>query len=378
MNKCKCCNKTISVSPLFILNNMPHSAQGFLNENELSADSGVNIELYQCPFCGLVQLFCEPVSYYKQVIRATRVSDEMRVFRKQQFEQFKEEFNLNDKKIIEIGCGRGDYLEIWNEFADVQVFGTEYDEASVNYCIDNSLNVQKGYLDSADTVLQGAPFDAFYILNFLEHIPNPSVFLSAIAANLKEDAYGLVEVPNCNMIFSENLYSELIPDHLMYFTEDTLRNTLSINGFEVIRCESIWYDYILSAVVKKKKLFDGNGFRNNYEYMNNMVSSFFKEQSKEGEIAVWGAGHQALANMGVLDISQYISYVIDSAPFKQNKYTPVSHIPIVSSDILNTGRIKLVVIMAGSYSDEIAKIMKTNFEGIKTVILRQSSLEEVK
>ena len=55
------------------------------------------------------------------------------------------------------------------------------------------------------------------------------------------------------MIIKNNLFSEFIGDHLFYFTRETLKNTLSRNGFEVVECENVWHNYIISATVRKRK-----------------------------------------------------------------------------------------------------------------------------
>ena len=89
-------------------------------------------------------------------------------------------------------------------------------------------------------------------MSFLEHIPQINQFLKGIRNNLNENALGLVEVPNFDMIIQEKLFSEFIPDHLFYFTNSTLKRTLEFNGFDVIDCKPIWHDYIISAVVKKR------------------------------------------------------------------------------------------------------------------------------
>ena len=377
MNICRCCNKKVETKALFSMNNMPNSAQGFLSKEDVLNDKGCDIDLYQCPYCGLVQLFCEPVPYYREVIRATSVSEEMKKFRKKQFMDLSERYNLKGKKIIEYGCGKGDFLEVMKESVDCDLYGLEYNDESVSFCQKNGLNVRKGYFDDSNIKLENGPFDFFFIMNFMEHMPNPSAFLEAAINNLSDDGIGLIEVPNSDMIFEESLYSELISDHLMYFTKDTLIKLLTMNGFEVLECNVIWHNYIISAVVKKRTKLEGIGFNNNKNSMNKLLCDYLEKRSKEGDIAIWGAGHQAIANMGVLDISKYISCVIDSADFKQNKYIPASHLLILSPEVLHEGNIKTVLVMGGSYSDEIGSFVIKNHPDIKCCILREDHLEEM-
>ncbi len=80
--------------------------------------------------------------------------------------------------------------------------------------------------------------------------------------------------------------------------------------------------------------------------------------------------------MALAGLAGKIRYVVDSAPFKQGKYTPATHIPIVSADSLRSAPVKAVIIMAASYSDEVARIIREKFSGkIDLAILRDHGLE---
>jgi len=78
------------------------------------------------------------------------------------------------------------------------------------------------------------------------------------------------------------------------------------------------------------------------------------------------------------NLSDGIKYVVDSAAFKQGKYTPATHIPIVSPDILHSDPVDAVIVMAASYSDEVARIIRQKFDrNIDIYILRDFGLEVV-
>ena len=63
---------------------MPNAAQFLPNEDELHKDKGVDLNIFECTQCGLVQTSQEPVPYYKEVIRASAFSGEMAAFRQKQ------------------------------------------------------------------------------------------------------------------------------------------------------------------------------------------------------------------------------------------------------------------------------------------------------
>ena len=210
------------------------------------------------------------------------------------------------------------------------------------------------------------------------NLPNINSVLRGIYNNLINGGIGLVEVPNFDMILQKNLFSEFISDHLFYFTKDTLKTTLKINGFEVIDCSVVWYGYIISAVVKKIEKMKIENFYQQQDQIMGEINKYINCY-KEKKVAIWGAGHQALAIISLANLSNKICYVIDSAVFKQNKYTPATHIPIVSPKNLVSEPPDAVIIIAASYSDEVAKNLMESFDtNLSISILRDNGLEIIR
>tara|TARA_R110002020_G_scaffold180139_2_gene374168 strand:- start:899 stop:2020 length:1122 start_codon:yes stop_codon:yes gene_type:complete len=346
VRNCRVCNAPFNNEELLHLENMPKSAQNFPVDKN---DKGIELSIYQCSACGLVQHNCPPVPYHKEVIRASAFSTEMSEFRKLQFNKFVHRYYLKGKKVIELGCGRGEYLSLMKE-TGANVSGIEYSIESVNECLKQNLNVKRDYISDSNQKLPDAPYDAFFILSYFEHLPAPQILLKSIHKNLTNDGIGLIEVPNFDMMVRDNLFSEFITDHLMYFTKDTLTSTLLMNGFEVVECKEIWHDYIISAVVRKRNKLNLQSFKNEREVLTTDIHNYISQHSK---VAVFGAGHQALALIALTDIGNKIEYVVDDATFKQGKYTPATHIPIVSRAELKKNPVDAIIIIAGSYSDEV-------------------------
>lgn len=356
---------------------MPKAAQFLPDAKDLGSDKGVDLEVCQCSGCGLVQLSNDPVPYFKEVIRAAAFSPEMRIFRIEQFKNFVGRFSLEGKKILEIGCGKGEYLSLMRE-SGTDAYGVEYGEESVMDCVGAGLKVTRKFVDANSSALPDAPFDAFFVLNFLEHIPDLNSTLRGIYQNLSDQAVGLVEVPNFDMILKRKMFSEFIGDHLYYFTRETLTSTLSRNGFEVMECRPAWHDYILSAVIRKRTPLDLYEFTQIQLKLSRELRKFIDKYG-EKKVAVWGAGHQALTILSLADLGGKIKYVIDSAPFKQGKFTPATHIPIVPPETLKTEPVQAVIVMAASYSDEVAKIIREKLgDVIQIAILRDYGLEYLK
>ena len=235
---CRVCGNKLFEEPLITLKNMPSRVQNFPDKKEIKRHRGIDLKVFQCSGCGLVQLNCKPVSYYKEVIRAVGVSEEMKIFRREYFKDFIDRYALKNKKILEVGCGKGDYLSILNQLS-AQAFGLEYSENSVKECKKAGLQVVKGFIENKNYKIVHSPFDAFLCLNFLEHIPFPNEFLRGIWNNLTEDAVGIIEVPSFDILIQKKLLGDFLIDHLLYFSESTLKNTLEFNGFEILEIKKL-------------------------------------------------------------------------------------------------------------------------------------------
>ena len=372
--RCRVCRNALSAGSLLRYQGMPIAAQSFPEAHTLDLDRGSDLSVLQCPVCGLVQLDAEPVPYYREVIRAAAFSDEMQQFRRSQFQEWIGRYGLAGKNILELGCGQGEYLSLLKE-CGANAHGLEYSAASVKICKEMGLSAQRGYVGNAAKRIPGAPFDGFMTLNFLEHWPNPCASLRGIANNLTVGGIGLVEVPNFDMILEKQLFSEFISDHLLYFTRETLSFTLQSSGFEVLECNSVWHDYILSAVVRKRPITDLSALEGRRSELADALQTFIQSHPS-GKVAVWGAGHQALAVIALTGIAPSVKYVVDSAPFKQGKFTPATHLPIVPPSALESNPVDAILVMAASYSDEVAAIIRARYgPAMSVAILRDYGLE---
>jgi D-arabinose 1-dehydrogenase-like Zn-dependent alcohol dehydrogenase len=69
-------------------------------------------------------------------------------------------------------------------------------------------------------------------------------------------------------------------------------------------------------------------------------------------VAVWGAGGKGISAIAIGRLSG-IAYVIDSDPFKQGLFTPVSHLPVVSPAHLAEDPVDAIILTALAYKQEI-------------------------
>ena len=375
MKRCIACGAPLWETPLLTLDDMPASAQHMPDKENVEQDQGLTLDLCQCMGCGLVQFDCEPVDYYRDVIRAGGFSRTMVELRRRQYRHLIETYHLEGKRFIEVGCGQGEFLKVLSEFP-VEACGIEHDPKLVAAAQAQGLKVSQGFTETEDTVFPDGLYDVFLSFNFLEHQPHPNTMLQAIYRNLEDDAMGLITVPSFEYIMDHDSYYELIRDHIAYYTFDTLLPLLERNGFQVLECEVLNRD-TLSVIVKKRPQLETENLVDAYVRVRRELEAYTKYlRAWDKRAAIWGASHQGFTLAATTALGRYASYIIDSAPFKQGKFAPSSHLPIVGPDYLKEHPVDAIVITAPGYTEEIAAIIRRDFgEQVEVRAFRSSHLE---
>lgn len=393
MKRCIACGKALPDERLFELCDAPASAQDIPDANQIDSDRGVTLDLYQCCGCGLVQFDCAPVSYYKDVIRAGGFSTTMTELRRRQYRHLIDTYHLEGKKFLEVGCGRGEFIKVLTEFP-VEVYGIEHKADLVTLAQEAGLHVWQDFAgdpgrELTDGTVRG-PFDVFLSFNFLEHQPEPGMMLQTIYNNLAEDGMGLVTVPALEYILEQGSYYELIRDHIAYYSFDSLRALLNRYGFEALEEEMVNRDTI-AMIVRKKPEPSGEtdaetpefhpvdiapllaGYSRVKEELDHLIKELHEAG---GKLAIWGASHQGFTLAATLGLAGRVEYIIDSAPFKQGRYAPASHLPIVAPDYYFESPVDGVLIVAPGYTEEIAGVIRQRYgTGVRVWTLRTDHIE---
>lgn len=94
--------------------------------------------------------------------------------------------------------------------------------------------------------------------------------------------------------------------------------------------------------------------------------------------AIWGASHQGFTLASTTKLGKKAQYIIDSAPFKQGKFAPASHLPIVAPDYFYDHKVDAIVITAPGYTDEIAASIRERFgDQVEIRAMRSNHLERI-
>jgi SAM-dependent methyltransferase len=277
---------------------------------------------------------------------------------------------LNGGTILEVGCGKGDFLRLLCLVAKARGEGydTSYEPSSAPEPA--GLCFHKRYVDAADVT---TPFDAVICRHVIEHVPEIGAFLRelhaiAVAAG---DPVVVLETPRFEWIVEHLSLWDVFYEHCNYYPTSALAHLCRLAGFKVVRHRSVFgaqYQILelrlakrpgsrrISApgIPKSAKL---DGFaRRARKHLDRLAARFTKASEGRGW-AIWGAGAKGVALVNHLTTTKP-RCVIDSNPAKQGGVLPGTRIPIVSPDDPGLLRLGLIVIANPNYAGEIGDVLR--------------------
>ena len=313
-------------------------------------------------------------SYYDDYLMTTSYSNQIQKLQKQQLDKlisiYQEKEGLPES-LIEIGCGDGSFLNHAKNRIP-RLLGIEPSARFSVSAIKQGHKIINGYVTSSTKLTQDC-FDSFVSRQVFEHLPDPLDVLLGIKSMLNPRAVGLIEVPNGYKDMRNKCFYSFFPDHINYFSVNSLVALASQAGFNVVSChESFGGDYLELFVrndtdeLVKKCLGDMAIVRDNV--CRNLLEKI-KSFSPQKKIMIFGCGAKTLSIFSGFreNISEHIIGVIDSDPNKQGLYIPNTSIKILSLSQSQTLKPDVIIILALSYVDEIKNIIKKNFS--KVVLL---------
>ena len=378
---CIVCGAELYKKKEFICHDMPASAQKLLTKKDLLEDTPVDFNLCECSGCGLVQFDCEPVSYYKDSTRAGERSKTLIELRKKQYKHLIEMCHLKEKKILEVGAGKGGFLKTLKDMKeyDIQVYGVENNAEFIEYAKEKyGIKLQKCFLGNPNIQIDGGPFDAFVSFAYPARLVNPNAMLRAVYHNLTENGVGLIMVPSLEHLCKPGGFFDITGDHIAYYSNNTLKHLLIKNGFEVLEQGDTAGMYVY-AIVRKRALLNFNKIWSDVKPLAGSVRNFVDEHVGKGrKLGIWCAGHYAFTVLSVSGVGSKVSYIIDNAKFKQGMYAPASHVPIVGPEHYALEPVNTILILGPMYVQEIVKeirekcskevvIAVMNRDGIKVI-----------
>lgn len=151
-------------------------------------------------------------------------------------------------RLLDIGCGNGAFLRAFGSvYPNWSMTGLELNDRNraVVEAIPGVEQLHVGPIES----LSGQ-FNLITLIHALEHIPDPTRFLSSLREKLLPGGILLIEVPN----LKTSPFDILIADHCTHFTADTLGKVIEQTPFTVIHLEEDYVPKELTVAIQSGEM----------------------------------------------------------------------------------------------------------------------------
>ncbi len=268
-------------------------------------------------------------------------------------------------RIVEVGCGKGEFLELLDENGYFNISGYDATYEGLNP------KIRRRYLTQIDKISA----DLVILRHVLEHIPNPHAFLQMLN-NIFGNAKIYIEVPEYSWILKNGTFFDITYEHVNYYTE----KGLSRHFTEVDRKDVIFdnqYQYVIASLNNLDNLTYPRAYSAQEKWVARDLESLFPvlsvamnrvdNFSRGKKLLLWGgatkgvlfAHHAKSISQSVFD---RISYCIDINPAKQGKFFPATHIPIYGPQKLSDEEANniCILVMNPNYLEEIRLFLNSN------------------
>ncbi len=359
----------------------------YLSKKAALEASKEDIELVFCKDCGFVfnQLF-DPakLEYNKQYQYTQPPTPHFKDFIQQIAEDLINSYNLHNKQIVEIGCGKGDFLHLLCRLGNNKGVGFDTSYEGPLEVDNGKIKFFRKYINSS-TFLKSVP-DLICSRQVIEHIPKPAGLLSTIKQTIGNSSKTVVffETPDFSWILKNTAIWDIYYEHCSYFTQEFLVNLFRTNGFQILRSEKVFGNQYLRLDAKLTLSPDKNISSESLEKIEQEVNNFAiqskrqfkslrskcKNYSAKGPWVIWGGAAKGVTFCNLIGkIAGNALQVVDINPLRQGKFVPITGHPIISPDQLLEIRPHTVLVMNQNYLKEIEKDLKDRWIEAKVVCL---------
>jgi SAM-dependent methyltransferase len=338
-----------------------------------------DLELAFCQTCGFVfnHLFDKSIMRYSTKFEESQhFSDTFSSFARKLAREIAEKCNVAGKQVLEIGCGKGEFL------AELCAVGGAH-----------GIGIDPGYRADKDRAQQG---DVRYIVDFygprykdlhadvilcrhtLEHIPEAQSFIRMIRESIegRDDIAIVFETPDALRVLSEGAFWDIYYEHCCYFSAGAHARLFRREGFDVTELSVVYNDQYIVQYARPAAAPTQARFRAEFDLptMSALAAAFptrvndvktawqtrIAQAVAHGDrIVLWGGGSKGVAFLTTLGLDEEITAVVDVNPYKQGKFMPGTGHEVVAPAALAAIRPDVVILMNPIYAREVQSQLNT-------------------
>jgi len=385
---CRFCGQTLRTT--FVDLGMSPLCQTHIEPHQLNhMEPFFPLHAWVCERCFLVQLeeYVAPANIFSEYAYFSSYADSWVEHARKYSVLMRERFGIGrDSLVMEIASNDGYLLQHFIA-ASVPVLGIEPAANVAKVAQDKGIRTEvcfHGRTSADKIVARYGQADLLLGNNVLAHVPDLNDFVAGMKRLLKPSGVITMEFPHLQRLMEQNQFDTIYHEHFSYFSFFTVEQVFAAHGlmlFDVdelsthggsIRIYARHTDDHSKPVSERAQQLRARelalGFNRLQTYQNfgeqvkstkRKILALLIELNDRGKSVVGygapGKGNTLLNYCGIR--TDLLAYTVDRNPYKQGKYTPGTHIPILSPDRIRETRPDYVFILPWNLKDEISAQM---------------------
>jgi 2-polyprenyl-3-methyl-5-hydroxy-6-metoxy-1,4-benzoquinol methylase len=382
--RCRFCSTPLTTT--FVDLGMSPLCQTHIEESQLqSMEPFYPLHAYVCSKCFLVQLqeFVAPASIFSDYAYFSSYSTSWVEHSRRYCEMAIQRFGLSaSSKVMEVASNDG-YLLQHFVASGVPVLGIEPAANVAQAAIARGVPTTVEFLgENTGRAIAREHGQANLVLgnNVLAHVPDINDFVRGLRELLAPTGAITMEFPHLARLIERNQFDTIYHEHFSYLSFSTVEQIFAAHGLVLFDVEElpthggsirIFARHAADAaqavgqrVVEMRERELGMGFRSLERYLGfgeqvkatkRRLLTFLIEARNAGKsIAGYGApgkGNTLLNYCGIR--TDFLDFTVDANPYKQGKYTPGTHIPILAPEAIREAKPDYVLILPWNLREEI-------------------------
>ena len=149
------------------------------------------------------------------------------------------DFNPSALSVLDIGCGTGFYLSLWQNFGVKNIHGVDFTQSSIDYCLDKfpQCTLIKADISDETALSSLGVYSCISVFDVLFHIVDDEKYnlaIKNIASHLQDDGI---------LLYSDNFlrYDTIREKHIVHRSLQQISEILTKNELEIVKRQSMFY-----------------------------------------------------------------------------------------------------------------------------------------
>ena len=327
-----------------------------------------------CACCGFIwneSFDASRLEYSKRYDNALDFSPTFRAYAEGLARRLIETYHIRGKRVVEIGCGKGNFLSLICEEGNNHGVGFDpsFEGDRVRGPAAGRLTFHRDFYSEK---YAGYAADLICCRHVLEHIDDAVEFLAMVRRAIEENPSAILyfEVPNVRFILEKLSIWDIIYEHCSYFSRESLRYIFDRCGFDILRLEEPYGGQFLSIDASLPKNKQSAPHQNiDLSNLTALIERFADQVRGRLEswharidelnptakkVVVWGGGSKAVSFLSMMKIRDAIPYVVDINPHKEGLFIGGTGQKIVSPESLKEIDPDVIILMNPLYRSEVS------------------------